>query len=68
MLIKQMWWKQKTTHPEMQERRAESLDDVDDPDDFGGSEWWTSASVTLNPGLSSEITIIDSQDTGKHQH
>ena len=52
----------------MQERRAESLDDVDDPDDFGGSEWWTSASVTLNPGLSSEITIIDSKDTGKHQH
>ena len=30
--------KQKTTHPEIQEHRVESLDDVDDPDDFGGSE------------------------------
>ena len=47
----------------MQDRRVDSPDvDVDDPDDLGGSEKCTSASVvtTLNPGLSKEISIMNS--------
>ena len=45
----------------MQDRRVDSPDvDVDDPDDLGGSEKCTSASVVtaLNPGLSKEISIF----------
>ena len=57
--------KQKTTHSEY---KNEAHDDVDDPDDFGGSEWWISASVTLKPGLSREISTRNTKHWNKHQH
>ena len=47
----------------MQDRRVDSPDvEDDDPDDLGGSEKCTFASVvtTLNPGLSNDISIMNS--------
>ena len=47
----------------LQDRRVASPDvDDEDPEDLGGSEKCTSASVvaTLNPGLPSEISITNS--------